>query len=329
MELASVFESFVGGLVVFARDGEIACMNSRAEEILGVRREEVRSAAELFAHAGPEDERGRRVTLPDLPFARAISGEVVDDALLVLRHPDGSRRWVLASAAPVVEQREVAAVVVGFTDVSARHAGGEIGAAAARASRRRAAHAEPSYTPVPGAGTQGGDCNLFRCAARLGRLESGSIAVELEAVDMRGSVLDLLERLRPTAGVHRVLVDLPPETPWALADSDHVHTMVAHLLDNAFKYATPGSAIVVACRRKGGQVVVEVRDEGPGIPSAELPRLFDRFFRGSTAGRIEGLGLGLHVVQRLAEAQGGRATVASEPGKGSTFAIELPAFAGR
>jgi PAS domain S-box-containing protein len=325
IDLESLLDAHLGGLVAFTPEGVLARMNPAAEEILGVRRSEMRSAADLIARLRPEDERGRPVSHAQTLFARARRGEVVTETLLSVRRPDGSRRWILACAAPVRAQGEVAAVVVGFMDVTARRAVRTQTAADGTATTPRRARSAPVHGPVPSAEPR--DRDLLRRAAHLERLESGSIAVEQEAVDVRVTVLDLLARMGAAAG--RVRVEIVPGTPRVHADGEHLDLMLAHLLDNAVRYTPSAAAIVVACRPEAGRVVLEVRDEGPGIPPSERDRVFERFYRGSSAARHEGLGLGLYVVRRLAEAQGGRVTLASEPGKGSTFAIELPAFPGR
>jgi PAS domain S-box-containing protein len=322
----AMLDAYLGGLVALTPDGRIARMNRRAEEILGVRREEVRTAPELLARVRPEDERGRPIRLADTPFARARRGEAVSGMLISVRRPDGSRRWLLACAAPVSSGSEVGGVVAGFMDVTARRTvrarGSPAGSAPAQRDRER-----PSHTPVPCARPCARD--LLLRAAHLERLEAGTIPVDREAVDVRVTILDLLERMGSAGGANRVRVEIAAGAPPVHADGEHLDLMLAHLLDNAVRYTRPEGTIVVACRAEGERVVIEVRDEGPGIPSAERHRVFERFYRGSTAAPHEGLGLGLYVVRRLAEAQGGRVTLASEPEGGSAFAIELPAFQGR
>ena len=80
----------------------------------------------------------------------------------------------------------------------------------------------------------------------------------------------------------------------------------------------------VEARREGDAAVLEVRDTGPGIPANELPRIFDRLFRGDTSRTERGLGLGLSLVKAIVEAHGGTVTVNSELGRGSTFSVSLP-----
>ena len=101
---------------------------------------------------------------------------------------------------------------------------------------------------------------------------------------------------------------------------------VTNLLENALKYSPPGTPVTVGCRAGAGQVRIDVVDAGPGIAAEHLPRLFERFYRVDKARsrQMGGTGLGLAIVKHIAQAHGGRADVASEPGRGSTFTIILP-----
>ena len=104
---------------------------------------------------------------------------------------------------------------------------------------------------------------------------------------------------------------------------------VINLLDNAIKYSDPGGEVRVRVRRQEGEARIEVQDHGCGIDAEHLPRLFERFYRVDRARSraLGGTGLGLAIVKHIALAHGGRAEVESEPGKGSTFSIVLPANA--
>ena len=85
-----------------------------------------------------------------------------------------------------------------------------------------------------------------------------------------------------------------------------------------------GSPIEVELHAQDGIAILSVRDHGPGIPLEEQGELFRRYRRGSAAAGLGGLGLGLHVVREIVEAQGGKVRVDARPGKGSTFTVELP-----
>jgi signal transduction histidine kinase len=115
-------------------------------------------------------------------------------------------------------------------------------------------------------------------------------------------------------------------TPGLALDADHnrLRQVMANLVDNAVKYTPAGGSIALEGRAENDTVVIEVRDTGVGIPSADLPRVWDRLYRGDASRSERGLGLGLSVVRAIIAAHGGRVAVQSEPGKGSTFTIILP-----
>jgi two-component system phosphate regulon sensor histidine kinase PhoR len=101
---------------------------------------------------------------------------------------------------------------------------------------------------------------------------------------------------------------------------------VVNLVDNAIKYSPAGSSVQVGCEVAAGELAISVRDRGPGIAREHLPRLFERFYRVDKARSrdLGGTGLGLAIVKHIAQAHGGRVSVESAPGQGSTFRIHLP-----
>ena len=102
---------------------------------------------------------------------------------------------------------------------------------------------------------------------------------------------------------------------------------LVNLVDNAVKFSEPGGVVRVEAQREGPQVIIRVRDQGPGIPLEHLPRIFERFYR-VDAGRsrkIGGSGLGLAIVKHIALAHGGKVTVTSSPGKETVFSLQVPA----
>ena len=114
---------------------------------------------------------------------------------------------------------------------------------------------------------------------------------------------------------------------FAMADPERLLQVLTNLVGNAVQHAGEDSAILLTGRREGPWAVIEVSDTGPGIPPGDLPHLFDRFYRGSqsTHRSGRGAGLGLSIVSSLVRAMRGTISVDSEPGKGTTFTIRLPA----
>jgi signal transduction histidine kinase len=105
-----------------------------------------------------------------------------------------------------------------------------------------------------------------------------------------------------------------------------VTQVLQNIIGNALKVVAPGKAVRVVLRSTPAEAVVQVVDEGPGIPPEDLPHVFERYWRGKRPA-YEGSGLGLAIARGIVEAHGGRIWVESEVGKGSTFAFSLP-FAG-
>lgn len=146
-------------------------------------------------------------------------------------------------------------------------------------------------------------------------------ALELGPTDLGAVLGDLAADLRVRNPDRTVDVHLRGSTV-ALVDSDRIRQALTALVANAVKYSDDASAITLGAERTATGVRVEVVDHGRGIPAADLPRVFDRFYRGAEAG-TRGSGLGLAIVAAIITAHGGRYGVDSNPGAGSTFWIEL------
>ncbi len=160
----------------------------------------------------------------------------------------------------------------------------------------------------------------------LSRLESKRISLELAQVDVGDMVQDTLTRLRPLAG-RRELQFRPAEAAvTVLADRDRLAQVLTNLVDNAIKFTPEDGRIAVGWRSLNGEVEVTVADTGPGIAAADLPHVFERFYKADRARPAVpgGSGLGLAIAKHIVEAHGGRIRVASTPGTGTTFAFTLP-----
>jgi len=109
-----------------------------------------------------------------------------------------------------------------------------------------------------------------------------------------------------------------------LADQRWMHQVVTNLLGNALKFTPAGGTVTIRTGKDGADAVLEVADTGVGIPQDELPRIFERFWRGRAAAATSGSGIGLAVAAQLAEAHGGALTAASRPGEGTVLTLTLP-----
>lgn len=102
-----------------------------------------------------------------------------------------------------------------------------------------------------------------------------------------------------------------------------LRNVIFNLVSNASKYSGEGKEILIRCRATDDQLSIDVVDQGIGIPEADTKHMFERFFRASNAGQVQGTGLGLNIVKRYAELLGGSISFISEYGKGSTFTLTL------
>ena len=133
-----------------------------------------------------------------------------------------------------------------------------------------------------------------------------------------------VDQIRPQAPRHSIRVEVA-EDLLAEVDPTRIARAVANLLGNAIKYSPAGGEIAVTLTREDDSAVLAVRDQGIGIPAADLPRIFERFHRGSNvAGQIAGAGIGLAGARQIVEQHGGAITVESREGAGSTFTVRLP-----
>jgi signal transduction histidine kinase len=167
----------------------------------------------------------------------------------------------------------------------------------------------------------------------ISEAESGTMTLTREPVkltELASRAIDLYRDVAEAKGVALELDSKKGYGPFSddvvvSADRTRLEQVAANLIDNAVKYTPAGGRVDVEIGRDGGDAVLRVRDTGPGIPADELPRIWDRLFRGDTSRTARGLGLGLSLVKAIAEAHGGTVSVASEPGHGSTFEVRLHA----
>lgn len=163
----------------------------------------------------------------------------------------------------------------------------------------------------------------------LSRVEAGQVELYLERFDLRRVAQRVVAQIQPQIIAQRLdlLIDSPPDPLWVWADQDRTAQVLLNLVGNAVRYTPEGGRITI-CMAGGEQTAhVRVEDTGIGIPSADLPYVFERFYRvdRSRARRSGGSGIGLTIARRLVWAMGGDIGVASAgPGRGSVFWFTLP-----
>jgi signal transduction histidine kinase len=160
----------------------------------------------------------------------------------------------------------------------------------------------------------------------LARADSHPLQLDPQPVEL-GEILDeAAETAGPAARAKSIALQIEAEPLGAVADRPQLVRIVDNLVTNAVKFTPDGGTVRLAARSEGARAIVEVTDTGVGVPSSELPDLFNRFFRGRNAieEAIPGSGLGLAISQVIAEAHGSTIEVESTPGAGSTFRLALP-----
>lgn len=347
------------GVIIYGPDAEITRINHAAEELFGYTPGmETLPYAERAADIQFASPDGRPVTRAALPPQRALQGETIQGMVLAFTRTDGQQRWLSVSAAPIPSpDGNILGAVATFSDITPL-----------RELQQRLedllhivshdlrvpltvihGHMELLEDALRGHGinseitlsTSTIDRNVYRMnlmiqdLVDMSRLESRQLTLTLEAVALQSYVPDLLARLQDILPVQRVVTDIAADLPPVRADYSRLERILLNLLTNAFKYSAPETPVRIHAFRQGDEIVITVSDQGRGIAPADLPHLFERFYRVGGERKQEGLGLGLYITRVLVEAHGlptatgtakvgGRVWVESEVGKGSTFFFTLP-----
>jgi two-component system NtrC family sensor kinase len=168
--------------------------------------------------------------------------------------------------------------------------------------------------------------NLVTDLLDLGRIEAG-LETSRESSPISVLARYAVEGLRASAETRglRLHLELPDDLPMVSGDPIRLRQMIGNLLENAIKYTPTGGEVGLSASAEGDQIILKVRDTGPGIPPADQPYLFDKFFRASNVvDRTPGTGLGLSIVKSIVDHHDGRIWVESALNKGTTFTVVLP-----
>lgn len=163
----------------------------------------------------------------------------------------------------------------------------------------------------------------------LARLEAGTADLKMSAVDMGLLLRNIVDKFTPQAQKAGIALqlDVPEHLPTLIGDGDRLAQVFTNLVDNSLKFTSAGGQVALAAAHAGSEIEVSITDSGIGVPSEALPRLFDRFYQvdpSRAGGEGHGAGLGLAIVREIVDAHGGRISVRSEVGHGTTFVIHLP-----
>ncbi|HTE31040.1 MAG TPA: PAS domain-containing sensor histidine kinase [Chryseolinea sp.] len=159
----------------------------------------------------------------------------------------------------------------------------------------------------------------------LGKLDEGKMDINKEPINLETFMYEIHEEVK---GIlkdgQQVVIDGENACHQIASDSRILRNIMFNLISNASKYSEPNKNIHFSCSTNGEGIVFKIRDEGIGIPKEDHKHLFDRFFRASNAGNVQGTGLGLNIVKRYVDLLNGSIVFQSEYGKGSTFTVSLP-----
>jgi two-component system, OmpR family, sensor histidine kinase KdpD len=156
------------------------------------------------------------------------------------------------------------------------------------------------------------------------RVESGALNMHQQPGDLQDLIGAALRRLDDLHFEHPVQADVAPDLPPVMMDFVLIEQVLVNLLDNAGKYSKPGQPIEIAARQVDSAAEISVSDRGEGIPSGDLEKVFEKFYRVHPKGGAQGTGLGLSICRGIIEAHGGRIWAEKRPGGGSTLRFTLP-----
>jgi PAS domain S-box-containing protein len=161
----------------------------------------------------------------------------------------------------------------------------------------------------------------------LAQLDAGSFSLDLDDADLVELAGDAIEAARPAAEAKSLILTLEHHQPALVsADANRISQALDNLISNAIKFTPDGGTVQVSIETRGSAYALHVRDTGYGIPASEQQRLFERFFRSTTASanNVPGTGLGLTIAKTIVERHGGSIGFDSTEGKGTTFTVSLP-----
>jgi heavy metal sensor kinase len=166
---------------------------------------------------------------------------------------------------------------------------------------------------------------LIESLLQLARLDAGEETLKHDRFDLAGTAQDCVALVQPLAEKRGVQIFQDIDAVAAMGDSDRVAQVITNLLTNAIEYNQLHGQVNVKLHRENGSTILTVTDTGHGITPADLPHVFERFYRADTSrSSTHSNGLGLAISKAIVEAQGGTLAADSPPGQGATFTMRLP-----
>jgi two-component system phosphate regulon sensor histidine kinase PhoR len=332
------------GVFTVDRELRILTFNPAAEKILGWREEEVigRPCAEIFTEDGASSYQ-EELLLEAMRKAQLVTS--VEEGHPISRK-NGQRIFVASTAVPLVDpDGQVVGAMVAFRDVSAEieldHMKSGFISMVSHELRSPLSHIIASTELMREADlssaqqqellsiihAQSNRLNKFvEQILDVSLLEAGTVKAERKPVALKPLTEQIIATFGIRAKTHRFKLTVPEEEVIVVGDEGKIQTVLDNLLENAVNYSPKGSRVSVEISDRDKEVVASVIDEGIGIPTTQLERVFERFYRVNASDDQEqyGYGLGLYISKRLIEIQGGSIWAESEMGCGSRFSFSLP-----
>jgi len=324
-KLETILSQVENGVIVVDPDNRVLLLNRTAQEAFGVNGDFVgRSASEVFddprlldllrspgklpRREGLELEDGRVFNAQRTPI-QGVGQAVVMQDISHLKELDRIKSEFVSTVSH--DLRSPLTAILGYTELIER--AGTLNEQQHEFVRRVQLSVEQITDLVS---------NLLD----LGRIEAGlDVAKERTPVEVLARyAIDGLRAMAAKGGV-TLETDLPDDLPMVIGSPIRLRQMIANLLENAIRYTPAGGQVRVEADAEDDQVILRVSDTGPGIPPADQPYLFDKFFRASNVpAHVPGTGLGLSIVKSIVDNHGGRIWVDSMLGAGTTFTVVLP-----
>ncbi|MGO8947236.1 MAG: PAS domain S-box protein [Ktedonobacterales bacterium] len=356
-QIEGIFETLTDGILLVDASGRIVRMNEAERQLVGYDAT-LDDAGCLYAEFAerrmPRDLENRPFSKELLPAERILRGETLTGANapeIRVRALDGRELIIRISGAPLRNATgNISGAVVAISDVTERYKMEEQRSDILRAvahdlltpitgvrlylqtQARRLRKGQPPFLPGEGH-FDALDTNLLRMERLVNDLrdmasiESGALMLERHLCDLRVVCCKEIETEKLLKPGRIIQLVLPPEPLLIEADEQRIGQVVANFLSNALKYSPSDQPVTLRLSVDGAVVHIEVKDRGPGIPAAELDRVWERFHRVEGIQAHHGtksLGLGLYICRAIVEGYGGRVGVKSTVGVGSTFWCTLP-----
>ncbi|MEJ3404858.1 HAMP domain-containing sensor histidine kinase [Rathayibacter sp. YIM 133350] len=335
--VAQVLDSVDFGVIRLEQGGRVSVMNeahARLQRAIGFEGDAPLYAADGQAQLAEEE----------APFSRALSGEEFTGQTIWVGEPGASRTALSVTArrmrgegeGSVLVSRDVTAElmavrarddlvasvshelrtpltsIIGYIELASDEQMTDDARRHLEVAERNAARLLDLVSDILAASTRGG---------------TGELSIEPERTDLAGLARASVEALAPRAAERRITIDTHGIEPtFALVDPFRMRQVIDNLISNAIKYNVDGGAISIGTATDGQHAWIIVRDTGIGIPSAEQPRLFERFFRSETVrgSSVHGSGLGLGISRDIVRRHGGELTLQSVVNEGTTAVVQLP-----